>query len=69
MLDGTIPFYLLSSTLKKHRIHYEAEYVVVPVREKSMYLWIKAKMGLRKDKAGRSLMELVYNARRESGPA
>ena len=61
MLDGTTPFYLLSNTLTMHCIHYEAEYVVVLEREKSMFVWIKGKMELRRDKAGRPSMEFVYD--------
>ena len=36
-------------------------YVMVLEREKSMFLWIKGKIGLRRDKAGGPSMEFVYD--------
>ena len=72
--DGSMPHWYLhlrmsiKSLIGTHYADYEAEYVVAPEREKGMFFWIKAKMGLKRDDGGRPLMELVYDARREGRP-
>lgn len=70
---GPPPRYLylrmcIKSLMTTHYAEYEAEFVVAPERERNVFFWIKAKMGLKRDKAGRPLMELVFDTRGEGWP-
>lgn len=61
----------MRTLIEMHYCNPQKEYVVEPEGEgeKGMFLWIIAKSGLKRDKMGRPLVELVFDSRREGRSA